>query len=319
MGGCIAGFAALPKLPEVPAKILQEASLASSRQPIESPEKMIRSTEAKSVQNDSPAPSRQSSWDPAFAGMTDDQLRAFHANLDSRLQPFWSSVLQRRIAIAIYTIPLPPSHHPRHSKLQPHKHDDPTLPTEDDEPLLRSTLSTDAQGQFSQKIVVPWERICSHPPSLKMAFSPPPPITGPIPKETEEEAASPSSDAWGIYIRAELLAEGAPNQLPPSATGLPPGQPAKFSPATSTESPKLLPPETPSREDSANAFFSSAALPVAAGSGGAGGGLLAVGKTAVQSSVVTPIAGSQGVRVISDLDDTIKTSDILSGARQVFR
>lgn len=320
------GFAALPRLPEIPGKLLHEEPLSSSPRssdldlPGTSPNATAGGPQLplRRTDNGSVTPSRQSSTDSTFANLTEAQLRAFHANLDARLQPFWSSVLQRRISLAVYTIPLPPSHHHRHRRT--HKHTEPELPTEEDEPLLRSTLSTNAQGQFSQKLVVPWERICSHPPSLKLAFSPSPPITGPVPKRTEHEAHSADSDAWGLYIRAELLTERAPDRLPPSASSLQPGVPTRFSSPTATEPAQLLPPEPPSREEGANAFFSPAALPVAAGSGDAQqGGLKAVGRTAVHSSVVTPIAGSEGVRVISDLDDTVKTSDILFGARQVFR
>ncbi len=312
------GFAALPRLPDLPAKIMEQANLTSSPQsspelakaPLQGGPGGLRDKDSAATPQSKE--NRQFSTDPAFANMTEAQLRAFHTNLDSRLQPFWSSVLQRRIAITVYTIPLPPAHHHRH--IRAHQHDEPILPDKEDEPLIRGVLSTNAQGQFSQKIVVPWERICSHPPSLGMAFAPPPPITGPVP-----EADGKSSDAWALYIRAELLSEGGPTRLPPSATALPAGQPAKFSCGSATESPALLPADSPSRDEAANAFFSPSAIPVSAGSGGDGGGLLAVGKTTVHSSVVTPVAGSEGVRVISDLDDTVKTSEILSGARAVFR
>jgi hypothetical protein len=38
-----------------------------------------------------------------------------------------------------------------------------------------------------------------------------------------------------------------------------------------------------------------------------------------QTCIMAPLSRADGVRIISDMDDTVKHSDILGGAREVFR
>lgn len=37
------------------------------------------------------------------------------------------------------------------------------------DPLWETTASTDEQGLFTEHIVIPWDRLCTHPPSIAMA------------------------------------------------------------------------------------------------------------------------------------------------------
>ena len=253
-----------------------------------------------------------SSMEASFLNMTQDQLRAFHENLDARLQPFWSSALQRRVQLSIYAVKVPLDKHPRHDMKEGHEVAvDPPDPEE--EPLMRNVFTTDAQGLFAQKIVIPWERIISHGPSLPMAFQDPPKF------EYSTGEQEPQTSTWGLFLKAELLSEGGANRLPPSATALQPPSSPSFTSGTLYEAPKPVELDADMWDPGANAFFSPNAQPLHHGSGGPGGGLMNLGATRVVATTWTPIASVGGVRVISDLDDTVKVSNILSGTREVFR
>lgn len=250
------------------------------------------------------------SVEASLLNMTTEQLKTFHENLDARLQPFWSSALQRRVQLSIYPVRIPTPLHTRHSVLTDEMPaQEPPL---DEEPLMRNVFMTDAQGLFSQKIVIPWERIVSHGPSLGMAFNDPPHMS-------VRSGESKESTTWGLYLRAELLSDGGPNRLPPSATALQPTTSPSFTSGTLSDPPKPVELDADVWDPGANAFFSPNAIPMNKGCGGPGGGLLRLGKTDVVASTWTPIASTGGVRLISDLDDTVKVSNILSGAREVFR
>jgi hypothetical protein len=65
------------------------------------------------------------------------------------------------------------------------------------EPLIRSIVTTDAQGQFSQNIVIPWETIRSHLSSLSSGLS--------LHEDSEMHG-------WPLVVVAELLPD-EPNPL----------------------------------------------------------------------------------------------------------
>jgi hypothetical protein len=138
-----------------------------------------------------------------LANITEEQLQALHANLEERLAPFRSSVSQRRVQVSIYPVVLDDSSHPQ----QP----DDIIPDFTEKPLIINVFTTSPQGLFSHKIVIPWERIISHGPSLQLAF-------GGLP------ISNPYHPDKGIYIRAQLLTEGGPSQLPSSASSISPIQ-----------------------------------------------------------------------------------------------
>jgi hypothetical protein len=266
--------------------------------------------------------STSSSLEFALNNMAPEQLRAFHENLDTRLQPFWSSALQRRVQLSIYPVRIPDVQHGLHERKRGNEPDMPE-PDLEGEPLMRNVFSTDAQGLFSLKITVPWERIVSHGPSLKMVFDG---VSSHGQEQLgEEEIGSRNEEKekrgekWGLYLKAELLSEGGPHRLPPSATALPPTSSAAFTTGSLADSPRPVELDADLWDSGANGFFSPNAMPFNKGSGGPGGGLLNLGSTSVTASTWSPIASTGGIRVISDLDDTVKVSNILGGAREVFR
>ncbi|CAE7092640.1 unnamed protein product [Rhizoctonia solani] len=85
-------------------------------------------------------------------------LRQLHANLDARLQPFWSSKLDNRfVRIKLYAQPLDP----RSSGLNQIK---------DAAPLVVTTARTNPQGYFSHKFSLSFEDLCTHDQTLGLAF-----------------------------------------------------------------------------------------------------------------------------------------------------
>jgi len=137
-----------------------------------------------------PVPKRTASTDIAFADP--EVLSRAHANLDERLRPFWASVLpSRRLAISIFSADISQKPHQTGPKL-----------AESGEPLFQTTFSTNQQGHFSHNIVIPWERLCTHGPSLPVVF---------------EERPDQVGNHWGIAIRAELLIDITPSPSAVSA------------------------------------------------------------------------------------------------------
>lgn len=284
-------FAALPSLP-VESQVSQVMNEALTDEPApldfpaaDQPQSATRSREASrpaaSEATDSPPPSRSNTSDVAFANP--EFLSLAHEYLDSRLRPFWSSVLPfRRVALSMYTIPLP-----QKSGEAPPK---PDAELFRQEPLMRTTFTTNGQGHFAHHFVIPWQRICTHPQSVPMAFA--------------DDPANDRTD-WGLVIHAELLSEEGPDRL------------VQASPSETPYEERV-----PRRVSSATSFFSSAEPPNQNdGDGEQEMGLmgLGIGRTAVTSDVVVGVSRPGGIRIISDLDDTVKHSDILSGPREVFR
>lgn len=278
-------FAALPALPvasqvsEVMSETLTEEpqSLDMDLPMINTPPKSNRRLSTGS--DDTTMPSRSNTSEIAFTNP--QYLSLAHEYLDARLRPFWSSVLPfRRVALSMYTIPLKAGEAPPTPDAQLLKQ----------EPLMRTTFTTNGQGHFAHHFVIPWQRICTHPHSVPMAFA--------------DDPANDRTD-WGLVIHAELLSEEGPDRLIQ---------------ATSSDVPYEQ--RLPKRVSSATSFFSSAEPPNQNdGDGNEEMGLMALGlsRTAVVSNVVVGISRPGGIRVISDLDDTVKHSDILSGPREVFR
>ncbi|KAF9008927.1 hypothetical protein BDQ17DRAFT_1422116 [Cyathus striatus] len=173
-----------------------------------------------------------------------EALRKLHANLESRLLPFWSSVLpNRQIHLRLFASPhrrssnseIPPlsSYEDHYEKGK----DDDASPSLLKEPLATLTVTTAVDGSFQAKFRVKWDELCQHPKALHIAFG----------EEIEEHDISS-----------------------PSASSAP-----------------FLPSSTSSI------------------------------KPTTIASLRIPITHSP-IRVISDIDDTIKRSDVLSGARAVF-
>lgn len=220
-----------------------------------------------------------------FADLPAD-IDPYHTTtLDTRLQPFWSSALQRQVHLSIYPVRLP--------RRQTKEADQ--VEEEEDEPLIQDVVSTDARGLFSTTITIPWERIISHGPSVAMAFQR---QHQPQQQQTPHQPPHPPPAKWGLYLEANLMSEGSPSHLPPEP-----------------ESTSLA------RSVGATTYFSPPATPTPIGPSG----LTSLGSTKITSHTITPFSlhslsdsEQPTVRLVSDLDDTIKISNILSGARQVF-
>ncbi|KAK0440941.1 uncharacterized protein EV420DRAFT_1580999 [Desarmillaria tabescens] len=105
-------------------------------------------------------PSRSSSYDVQPPADRDSMtklsgdLRKFHANLEARLQPFWSSVLANRLVnICLFPKPL-------------NALDDPMS----NGPIASQDVPTAADGSFQMRFTIRWEDMCQHPGALHIAF-----------------------------------------------------------------------------------------------------------------------------------------------------
>ncbi|KAI0794117.1 hypothetical protein C8Q74DRAFT_1193864 [Fomes fomentarius] len=192
---------------------------------------------------------------PPIAPYASSDLHRWHANLEARLHPFWSSVLSNRVVrVSLYAV-------------------DPTLFDEgrqsnesvssegsvspEKQPIMTREVTTAVDGSFQLKFSVPWERMCVHPGALQIAFGG---------SDLEHE----------LFVAAELLAPPSPDLAPP------PGQYAVHPNANYYQS----------REPRPLSVTTTASIPI-------------------------PLSHSS-IRVISDIDDTVKLSGILNGARAVF-
>ncbi|KAI0917865.1 hypothetical protein AcV5_002696 [Taiwanofungus camphoratus] len=176
----------------------------------------------------------------SLASTSPPDLYRWHANLEARLHPFWSSALSSRI-VRVSLFATDPSVYESGGG---------SIDWNDDQlqPITSREVSTAADGSFQLKFRVSWESMCVHPGALHIAFGDP---------TLEHE----------VFVRAELL---PPLRPPTSTSSQPPSQ-----------SPQVA--QTPS----ASAF------------------------------ITIPLSHSM-LRVISDIDDTVKLSSIHGGARAVF-
>lgn len=282
----ISGFAALPKLPVVPGRLnASDSRVQLSTIPddmdeeseIEALESQFRELEAKSRSTgsltqdirdppigyrprvDSNASSTNSSSSSSGSSSSDSpscseapsdestDLHRWHANLEARLHPFWSTAISSRVVrLSLYTCcPETPGSDPENAASPKYDYmDDPAAPV-----VIQSAL-TSTDGAFQLQFVVSWETLCMHPGALQIAFGD---------REAETE----------LFLLAELM----PPPLPSNS--------ANSSPASGP----------------AQAYF-----PVP-----------------TTTSTIPIVLSHSRVRLISDIDDTVKLSHIISGARAVFR
>lgn len=166
----------------------------------------------------------------SFESMSAEAIEAAHANINARLHPFWSSALPgRSIRMEIDPAGDQDSHH---------------------DALSVFNFATDIEGHFNKRLVITWEQLCTHPPSVAKAF-----------------AGSKSDVDWTLCVRASLLPEvGAADTTPVQSS-----------------------------------IDERRAVEV------------------IEQTVFTPVTRNGGLRVVCDLDDTVKRTDILSGLRTVIR
>ncbi|KAF9482532.1 hypothetical protein BDN70DRAFT_929916 [Pholiota conissans] len=172
-----------------------------------------------------------------------DVIRRLHANLERRLQPFWSSVLPNR-TVRLLVFASPHNEQTEYSSSNLGESDDEISSDIERGLLAYQDVTTSADGSFQVKFKVSWEDLCYHPKALHIAFG-----------ETITE--------HDLLIVARLLPSAGVAHNPLEANSLP----HEFTPFTSLSR--------------------------------------------------IPITHSP-IRVISDVDDTVKLSGILLGARAVF-
>ncbi|KAG9104237.1 hypothetical protein FRC06_004221 [Ceratobasidium sp. 370] len=114
-------------------------------------------------------------------GMDVGILRQLHANLDARLQSFWSSKLENRtVRVSLYAQP-------------------PDIVVPKSQPLASAQVQTSAQGYFAHGFNIAFEQLCTHDQALHIAFG----------SHTEEHS---------LYVCAELLPlVNTPNSSGPEA------------------------------------------------------------------------------------------------------
>ncbi|KAG5642163.1 hypothetical protein DXG03_003547 [Asterophora parasitica] len=107
------------------------------------------SLRSSSVDSDSTLDEPVAASNPVTA-LSADALRKLHANLESRLQPFWSSGLSSRtIRLSLYA-----------SRADEAQYG----------PVAAQDVVTAADGSFQANFVVGWEDLCQHPGALHIAF-----------------------------------------------------------------------------------------------------------------------------------------------------
>jgi hypothetical protein len=93
-----------------------------------------------------------------------DQLRRMHANVETRLQPFWSSsVPNRPVKLSIFSA----QEEDKDEIIQANSY---TPLKQERQPLFTVQTSTDAQGTFTEQITIPYETIATNPEALSIAF-----------------------------------------------------------------------------------------------------------------------------------------------------
>ena len=203
------------------------------------------------------------------AGSTPTEvLRRLHANIERRLQPFWSSVLQNRIMrLHLFTSASGPNPHVSQS--------DKFSFDPENGPLASQDVITGVDGSFQAKFCLKWDELCHHPQGLHIAFG----------DDVEHE----------VMVVAQLL----PRASVPVGVAH-----AQNRMRSSSPSPSIFSSASGSY-DSNNPYTQQHNQ------------ILAPPKPLTSISVI-PITYSP-IRVISDIDDTIKLSNVLSGARAVFQ
>lgn len=219
---------------------------------------------------------------PSFANVTIAELIKLHANFDKRLQPFWArNVTHGRVRISLYTT--------NSTTGQVDKQSGPIDSVEVD--LDNNT------GYFGHLFRLDWEKVCEHPGGVYIAYGDHAmehqltvvteyiPQSSPLPSSSNLRALqTPGSKT------AQSTGLGSGNNSPTSSAFNLPLIPSSLQPSASTTAQAQLTLDLSSGFSSFSPKSPGGAQP-----------------------------GIPAVRVISDIDDTIKISGILHGVRAVFR
>ncbi|KAG8897265.1 hypothetical protein FRB99_008273 [Tulasnella sp. 403] len=209
------------------------------------------------------------------------ELARWHANLDSRLQPFWSSFLpDRTVRLTV----LASTHHDAEDAASP---DDDFKP----DPLVVLEVKTDIQGHFAHTFSIPYDRICTHPSAYVIALRESPLEHHLIVKADLLPPPQPTTPDYGQGLSA---VQSPPTPRPRYVSDprpLPHSAPAS---SASSSSSSL----TPYRQNPSPKPKSTLTIPTA--------------------QVSIPITSAK-VRLISDIDDTIKRTDVTLGLKTIYR
>ncbi|KAF8523002.1 hypothetical protein JB92DRAFT_2885742 [Gautieria morchelliformis] len=214
--------------------------------------------------------------DSRQAQMVDYAVRRLHANLDSRLQPFWSSALPNRMIRLSIFCP-----HPDRgpSDAQDMKDGSDT----DFEPLATKYVTTSPQGAFQTTFNIPWDQLATHPPTLHIPFG-------------EQDIEYP------VVVQAEVCARPPHSPSPSPSPHSSPALNSLHQRDNASRSHLLSESSLPSTSASSPQLLSAAPVP------------------AVQNHITISLPTAHvPVRLISDIDDTIKHAGVLQGAKHVFR
>ncbi|KAG9037458.1 hypothetical protein FRB95_005397 [Tulasnella sp. JGI-2019a] len=172
--------------------------------------------------------------------MPTEELARYHANLDRRLQPFWSrNLANRTVRLSVFV----------HSSNATE-----TLDLEQIGPLVTRTIRTDAQGYFDNRFRIDYETLCRYPGTAGLVSGAQDPLV-----------------EHNLVVRADLLPADGVLQNMASGT-------------------RATPSEDPSSEPS--------------------------GPVSTEARI--PLTTAK-VRLISDIDDTVKRLDFIHGAKAIFR
>lgn len=172
------------RLPPRPTEITDDFNMEALEQQLRRAKKVVgedgfsANSSPSSSTDDLPAFGKSSQavpppYAPSPAGsMANDVIKRLHANLEKRLQPFWSSVLPNRtVRLHLFASP----HQGQKETTTPRR---PTAEEDEDElmfdsqngPLVSQDVTTAADGSFQVKFSINWEELCHHPTALQIAF-----------------------------------------------------------------------------------------------------------------------------------------------------
>ena len=237
---------------------------------------------------------------PSSAGISPTEvIRRLHANLERRLQPFWSTVLQNRI-IRLHLFTCPPNSaattpNPNNSSQQQFSFDS------EHGPLASQDVVTGVDGSFQAKFCLKWDELCHHPQGLHIAF-------GDVVEHevmvvaqllTPASVVSPPVGGGGVgsYLQNEMRNNSSTSVF------------SSVSGSSNYDSTRNNPYYTQQQHHNHNQQIPPPPSSTSSSSSS---------PKPLTSISVIPITYSP-IRVISDIDDTIKLSNVLSGARTVFQ
>ncbi|CAL1715185.1 unnamed protein product [Somion occarium] len=244
----------LSSLPPRPDEITEESELKELERQLQELD-----TDTSSLYSSGSSVSSMSSNSSAQPqGGFSDNLQRFHANLEARLHPFWSSALgNRTVRLSVFSCN-PDLHEAYKSPPLGAIADDEDAPQR--QPIATREVQTAADGSFQMKFKLRWEDMCVHPGAVHIAFGDP---------RLEHE----------LYVQAQLLP-------PPSRPPTPSSYSAYNNPNASSSQ-----------------FFTRPSADVI---------------PTVVTCISVPLTHTT-IRLISDIDDTVKMSGVLQGARALFQ